>query len=127
MRSLSQYLALLVTETIRHEGGKWVIYSKDGSKKLGEYDTEEAAKKRLRQIEFFKRQHESTDLAFKGKAMKSHLDAAKDKIREKLGTTDVTYKQAMKVVGATLAARLTARGMVKRSDGDKSKGELGKQ
>jgi hypothetical protein len=51
-----------VMETIRHEGDKWVIYSKDGSKKLGEYDTETAAKKRLRQIEFFKHQHEETEL-----------------------------------------------------------------
>ena len=46
----------VVAETIRKEDGKYVIYSKDGSKKLGEYDSEEAAKKRLRQIEFFKRQ-----------------------------------------------------------------------
>ena len=43
-----------VNETIRHEGSKWNIYSKDGSKRLGSYDTEEAAKKRLRQIEYFK-------------------------------------------------------------------------
>lgn len=41
-------------ETIRQEGDKFVIYSSDGSKKLGEYDSEEAAKKRLAQIEFFK-------------------------------------------------------------------------
>lgn len=70
---------------------------------------------------------EKTDLAFKGKAMKSHLDSALDKIKEKHGTTNVTYAQAMKVVGATLAARLAARGKIKRSDGDKKKGELGKQ
>ncbi len=43
-----------IQETIRHEGSKWNIYSKDGSKRLGSYDTEEAAKKRLRQIEYFK-------------------------------------------------------------------------
>ena len=43
-----------VNETIRHEGSKWVIYSKDGKKKLGTYDTETAAKKRLGQIEYFK-------------------------------------------------------------------------
>lgn len=41
-------------ETIRKQGSKYVIYSKDGSKKLGTYDTKKAAKKRLRQIEFFK-------------------------------------------------------------------------
>ena len=43
-----------VNETIRHEGDKWNIYSKDGSKRLGSYDTETGAKKRLRQIEYFK-------------------------------------------------------------------------
>jgi hypothetical protein len=43
-----------INETIRHEGEKWNIYSKDGSKRLGSYDTETAAKKRLRQIEYFK-------------------------------------------------------------------------
>jgi hypothetical protein len=43
-----------IEETIRHEGSKWNIYSKDGSKRLGSYDTEQAAKKRLRQIEYFK-------------------------------------------------------------------------
>jgi|SRR5579864_940975 len=41
---------------IRHEDGKWVIYSHDYKKKLGTYDTEEEAKKRLGQIEYFKHQ-----------------------------------------------------------------------
>ena len=49
-------------ETIRKEGNKWVIYSKDGSKKLGTYDSETAAKKRLGQIEFFKHRREETEL-----------------------------------------------------------------
>lgn len=35
---------------IKHIGNKWILYSKDGSKKLGEYDTEEEAKKREQQI-----------------------------------------------------------------------------
>ena len=48
----------IIQETIRHEGSKWNIYSKDGSKRLGSYDTETAAKKRLRQIEYFKHMHE---------------------------------------------------------------------
>jgi hypothetical protein len=47
-----------MNETIRHEDDKWVIYSKDGSKKLGTYDTEKDAKKRLRQIEYFKHMKE---------------------------------------------------------------------
>jgi len=66
------------------------------------------------------------DLAFKGKAMKGHLDGLLDKIKEKHGTTDVTYSQAMKVVGSTGAARLAARGKIKRDEGGKEKGELGK-
>lgn len=38
---------------IKKKGSKYRIISKK-KKKLGEYDTEEAAKKRLRQIEYFK-------------------------------------------------------------------------
>jgi len=43
-----------VKETIKKEGSKWVVYSKSG-KKMGTYDTEKEAKRRLRQIEYFKR------------------------------------------------------------------------
>lgn len=43
-----------VEKTIRHEGGKWVLYSKDGSKKLGSYDSKEGALNRERQIQYFK-------------------------------------------------------------------------
>lgn len=35
-------------------GDKWVVKSKDGSQQFGEYDTEEAAKKRLEEVEAFK-------------------------------------------------------------------------
>lgn len=35
-------------------GDKWVVKSKDGSQQFGEYDTEEAAKKRLAEVEAFK-------------------------------------------------------------------------
>ena len=74
-----------------------------------------------------KRLNES-DLKFKGKEMKDHLDKAKAKLVDKYGSFDnVDYKKAMKVVGATLAARLAARGMIKRSSGEKKKGELGKK
>lgn len=41
---------------IKKEGGKWVLFSKDGSKKLGEFDTKAAAEKREREIQFFKNQ-----------------------------------------------------------------------
>lgn len=43
-----------IREKIVKQGSKFVILSKDGSKKLGEYDNEKDAKDRLRQIEFFK-------------------------------------------------------------------------
>lgn len=39
---------------IKQENGKYVLYSKDGSKKLGEYSTREAAETRERQINYFK-------------------------------------------------------------------------
>lgn len=39
---------------IRKIGNKYVILNHDGTKRLGEYDTKEAAEKRLREIEYFK-------------------------------------------------------------------------
>lgn len=38
---------------IRHEGSKWNLYSHKG-KKLGSFDSKEDAKKREREIQFFK-------------------------------------------------------------------------
>ena len=71
---------------------------------------------------------DESDLRYKGKEMKDHLDKAKAKLTDKYGSLDnVDYKKAMKVVGATLAARLASRGMIKRSSGKKEKGELGKK
>lgn len=45
---------LAIQEHIRKEGGKYVLYSKDGKKRLGEYGSREEAEKRLRQVEYFK-------------------------------------------------------------------------
>lgn len=53
-----------VTEVIKHEGDKWVLYSADGRKKLGEYDTEEQAQEREKQVQYFKRQKEARQDAF---------------------------------------------------------------
>jgi len=39
---------------IKKEGSKFVLHSKDGSKKLGEFATREEAVKREKQINFFK-------------------------------------------------------------------------
>lgn len=39
---------------IKKEGNKYILYSKDGSKELGSFDTEEEALKREREINYFK-------------------------------------------------------------------------
>lgn len=39
---------------IKHEGGKWILYTKDGSKKLGTHDTEAEAVAQERAIEAYK-------------------------------------------------------------------------
>lgn len=44
-----------VEKTIRHEGGKWVLYNHDGSKKLGTYDSKEEAVRGLRNAEGHKK------------------------------------------------------------------------
>lgn len=48
-------------ETIRHEGSKWVLYTKDGAKVLGSFGTKAEAEKRERQIQFFKHQQSRED------------------------------------------------------------------
>ncbi len=47
-------LEMGVSKILRHKGSKWILYSHDGSKTLGEFDTEEVALKRERQINYFK-------------------------------------------------------------------------
>ena len=39
---------------LKKEGSKWVLYTKDGSKKLGTFNTKAEALKRERQINYFK-------------------------------------------------------------------------
>ena len=39
---------------IKKQGYKWVLYTKDGRRKLGEFRTKTEAVKRERQIQFFK-------------------------------------------------------------------------
>lgn len=41
-------------DRIEHRGNKWIVTTEDGSKVLGEFDSEEEAIHRLAQIEFFK-------------------------------------------------------------------------
>lgn len=44
-----------LSETIKKEGSKWVVYSEDGRKKLGEHDSKKDAEKQLAAIHI--RQH----------------------------------------------------------------------
>jgi len=39
---------------IKKEKSKWVLYSRDGKKKLGEFKTKKDTLKRERQIQYFK-------------------------------------------------------------------------
>jgi hypothetical protein len=57
----------IISETIRHQGSKWVIYSKDGKKKLGTYTTKKDAEKRLGQIEYFKHANEGNNFYLNNK------------------------------------------------------------
>lgn len=43
---------------IKKQGSKWILYSKDGSKKLGTFDNKKDAVKREGQIQYFKNQNE---------------------------------------------------------------------
>jgi hypothetical protein len=56
-QAVNSYIAN-INEMLKREGSKWVLYSKDGSKKLGEFDTKEDALKRERQIQYFKHKNE---------------------------------------------------------------------
>ena len=46
-----------LTETIKQDGGKWVLYSKDGKKKMGTFDTEAEAKKHEAEVSYFKKKN----------------------------------------------------------------------
>lgn len=50
----SQRMALEMKKMVKREGDKFTVFSQDGSKRLGTYDTEAEAVKRLQQIEYFK-------------------------------------------------------------------------
>ena len=78
---------------------------------------------------FFSEQSTQTDQSQDGigDADATSLDKAKSKLRSRFGSlSNVNYGKAMKAVGSTMAARLTARGMIKRASGKKEKGKLGK-
>lgn len=45
---------LAITAHIVHRNGKWILYSKNGKKRLGEYNTKEEAEARERQVNYYK-------------------------------------------------------------------------
>jgi len=55
---------------IIRSGSKYVVKSEDGSKTLGTYDSEEEAKKRLAQIEYFKNASREAGGLVKGRRRK---------------------------------------------------------
>jgi len=50
-------IRLLIRETIKHVGKKWVVYPKKGGKRLGTHDSEAAARRQLAAIEISKSKH----------------------------------------------------------------------
>ena len=52
-------LRLLIRETIRKIGKKWVVYPKNGGRRLGTHDTEASAKRQLAAIEISKSKKKS--------------------------------------------------------------------
>jgi hypothetical protein len=48
-------------KVIRQEGGKWKLFSEDGTKLLGEFATQEEATAREKQIKYFKHTRKSGD------------------------------------------------------------------
>ena len=56
MRITRRQLRQIIRETIRKTQGKeeWCLYSKDGEKNLGCYDTKAGAEKREKQVNYFK-------------------------------------------------------------------------
>lgn len=48
---------------IRKEGSKYILYSQDGSKRLGEFNSQAEAENRERVINYFKSKKESSSTA----------------------------------------------------------------
>lgn len=48
---------------IKHEGDKWTLYSADGSKNLGTYDSKEECEEREKQVQAFKHMKENEEAA----------------------------------------------------------------
>lgn len=64
---------VLLEKVIKHEDGKWVLYTADGARKLGSYDSEEAAVARERQVNHF--QHVRNSMVEKAGPVAAVVDA----------------------------------------------------
>lgn len=99
-----------VAKRIVNEGGKFVVYSRDGSKKLGTYATKAEAVARLRQVEGFKKCDTiggmmSLDKSKLSEPVRKHLEeletsdpAAAEALTEALAATQVETPAATSVV-----------------------------
>jgi hypothetical protein len=58
---------------IKQENGKYALYSHDGSKKLGEYDNEEEAQAREKQVAGFSKKPGSKFAAIKSALIKPKM------------------------------------------------------
>lgn len=77
--STDSYMWATVEKMIRQEDGRWCVYSADGSRRFGCYDTEAAAQRRLAQIEHFSNatDYEDDDEEDKKKEIETSLAVTK--------------------------------------------------
>jgi len=76
-----------VSKIIRREHGKWVLYSLDGSKRLGTFATKEEAERRERQIRYFKHLRKGgEDMEFNEAELEQYLSK-----RAQVGTNPADY------------------------------------
>jgi hypothetical protein len=99
-----------VFKTIQQEGEKFVVYSQDGSKKLGTYDTEAEAKARLAQIEQFKKEDTFTPPQGVQDEARRALDWLKEG-KAGSGFTDVGRARAVQLANGSAVSMDTIRRM----------------
>lgn len=80
--------SIVVAKIVHLKSGKWQVQSEKG-KNMGTYDTEEEAKKRLKQVEFFKHK--------KGCVMASLM--TKDNLRKVAAVNQATLKTLADIIG----------------------------
>lgn len=89
-----------INEMIRHEGDNWVVYNKNGTKKLGTHTTKKDALKQLRAIEIHKHEsiEEATPNDTRTKAITRQIDLLskkRDILRDKMSKDYANQKKAI--------------------------------